>query len=72
MLDFEETLQDRLNDAGVVATAEASSSSTPMALPSPSAGQVHHQGAGREGLPDPLRRRHPRTPRLSKPRGRPD
>ena len=38
MLDFEETLQQRLNEAGVVATAERPrSSSTPTARPSPSA-----------------------------------
>ena len=73
MLDFEETLQDRLNEAGVVATAEGlqqfDTDGSPITV-----GPVKFTSKGQvgEGLPDPLRRRHRRPPRLPESRGRPD
>ena len=73
MLDFEEALQERLNEAGVVATAEGAQAVRHRRLADHRRpGQVHQQGSGREGLPDPLRRRHRRPPRLPEQPGRSD
>src|SRR3954466_5298628 len=83
MLDFEETLQDRLNEAGVVATAEGlqqfDTDGSPITIGS---GKFTSQGPGekdyqtphargREGLPAPLRRGPRRPPRLPESPGRP-
>jgi len=52
MLDFEETLLQRLNQAGVVATPRASGSSTPTIADHRRFGQAHHKGRSRR-ITDP-------------------
>jgi hypothetical protein len=72
MLDFEEVIQDRLNQAGVVATGEALQQfdTDGWLTAHDRLGQVHPQRSIAQGGSDPLRRRHRQPPRLPEPAGR--
>ena len=73
MLDFEEVIQQRLNEAGVLATAEALQQFDADGSPDPGRRhQADQQGQAQEGVPDPLRRRPRRAARLPEQPGRQD
>ena len=71
MLEFEETLQDQLNAAGVLATEEGlrqfDTDGSPLTVGSVT---LHQQGSVLQGLPDALWHGHGPTARLPESAGR--